>query len=95
MNNAAALGRALALIARLDNSATPARSMTRASAKLAALASRSPRARAFYWLSQAVNDHKHATLAAALRDGDKVVADHVARRDRALQLFARRHAQQL
>lgn len=95
MNNAAAIDRAFALIARLTNSATPARRMTRASDKLAALATRSPRARAFYWLALAISDHKHATLAAALRDSDKVVAIHVARRNRAIRLFARRHAQQL
>lgn len=92
MNNAAALDRAFALIARLNDSVTPARSTTRAAEKVARLAGQKGSA-ALYWLSSALVEHKHALVMMAL-DEQKAAA-HVVKRDRALELYATRSAQQL
>lgn len=99
------MDRAFRLLDRLQSGELPGRSLTRASAKLAALASRSKNARAIYWLSCAVHDHKLALLSesasnAARSVGDFggaerheiLMCDHVVRRDRALKLFVSRLA---
>ena len=85
----APIDRAFALLARLSATATPARALSRAASKLVWLARNSSKVRSIYWLSVAVLDHKHALAAAALGD-EALMADHVVRRDRSIELFAHR-----